>query len=104
AISADIHTPIATAVGSRARGNRAQARQLMGFIGRIVREDLHASRLFISNSFLDGLEPLEYWTLAHSTRRVMIDKRLGTAFAGELTRALVEGAYEYVVTGEDCGT
>jgi DNA-directed RNA polymerase beta' subunit len=96
--------PVAVIALSGARGDKPQLRQLVGMIGWAVQESGKPFDLLIHSNFLEGLRPWEYWALAHSTRRTMLDKKLGVADAGGLTRHLVEGAYECFITQEDCGT
>lgn len=85
-----------------ARGDRAQLRQILGPIGYVRKED-NTWLGPIMSGFVSGLTPNEYWQLCHSTRRVMMDKKLEVAEAGDLTRRLVEGAYEMRIVCEDCG-
>lgn len=88
---------------SKARGNKAQLRQIAGGIGFVF--DGEGNPLGpLKNSFFQGLSKDEYWQLSHSTRRTMIDKKLSVGEAGALTRDLVEGAYELKIISEDCKT
>lgn len=88
---------------SGARGDIKQFRQIFGAVGYAF-DGYGKPRPAITNCFASGLSRVEYWNLCHSTRRTMIDKKLGVGEAGALTRDLVEAAYELRIVTEDCET
>jgi hypothetical protein len=104
ALKACPRNPITSIVTSGARGNVSQVANLIGEIGTVIYEDETPAPLPIRSNFLGGLQPLEYWMLAHPTRRTMLDKKLTVGSTGELSRVLTEGAYDIVVDMYDCGT
>ena len=89
---------------SGARGNKEQLRQIAGMVGHVYVEDGTPSQDLLRGSFVSGLSRKEYWTLCHSTRRTMLDKKINVAEAGALTRDMVEGSYELSVKERDCET
>ncbi len=96
--------PFARYFLSGARGDKRQLRQIAGLIGYVFREDGTPMDQLLTGCFAEGLSEDDYWALCHSTRRTMLDKKLGVAEAGALTRDLIEGAYELTIVAEDCGT
>jgi len=60
--------------------------------------------LVIKSNLKNGLTKDEFFKSAYKTRSSMCDKKLTVADGGELTRILVEGLYDFVITKDDCGT
>ncbi|HHJ64803.1 MAG TPA: DNA-directed RNA polymerase subunit beta', partial [Aquifex aeolicus] len=58
----------------------------------------------IISNFREGLSVLEYFISTYGARKGLADTALKTAFAGYLTRRLVDVAQDITVTEEDCGT
>lgn len=101
--------PIYMIVGSGARGNMEQVRQLIGMRGvmqrpqkKITGEEIIETPI-VSN-FKEGLNVLEYFISTHGSRKGLTDTALKTAEAGYLTRRLVDVAQDVIITEEDCGT
>ncbi len=91
-------------VGSGARGNIMQLRQIAGMRGLVAnpRGDI-IPRPIISN-FREGLSVLEYFISTHGARKGLADTALRTADSGYLTRRLVDVSQELIVTEPDCET
>ena len=91
---------------SGARGTN-QARQLVTARGHLAPGDSGfvqaASRFFIEESLVAGMEPEPSFWAAMNTRSSMIDKKLGTPKAGDLTRKLVLVGWPWYVMSGDCG-
>jgi hypothetical protein len=94
---------------SGARGKK-QVRQIIaargllepGTTGFKVGEDM--GRFFFRQSLVDGLGPEEAFFAAMNARSSMCDKKLGTGYAGALTRALVFALWPYRIVSADCGS
>ncbi|MEI8309214.1 MAG: hypothetical protein WCH98_00500 [Verrucomicrobiota bacterium] len=59
---------------------------------------------FFSRSLVDGLDSKDAFWAAMNARSSMVDKKLGTGFAGGLTRSMVFALWPYEITAEDCGS
>jgi DNA-directed RNA polymerase subunit beta' len=93
-------TSTAIAINSGARGNISQMKDAVGMLG--VRSDAagNAIELPIKAGYIQGLDPLEYFTGTRGNRKALIDIALKTADAGYLTRRLVDVSQD-VFTIED---
>lgn len=60
-------------------------------------------RFFFRRSLVEGLEPEDAFYAAMNARSSMCDKKLGTGYAGALTRALVFALWPYQIVSADCG-
>jgi DNA-directed RNA polymerase subunit beta' len=91
---------MAIAINSGARGNVSQLNNAVGMLG--VMQDAGGSviELPIKSGYINGLNPLEYFTGTRGTRKALIDIALKTADAGYLTRRLVDVSQD-VFTIED---
>ena len=91
---ADQDSSMAIAINSGARGNISQMKMSVGMLG--VQQDAsgQAIELPIKAGYIQGLDPLEYFTGTRGTRKAMIDIALKTADAGYLTRRLVDVAQD----------
>ncbi len=101
--------PIYMIVGSGARGNIEQVRQLIGMRGLMQRpqKKLTGEEVIetpIKSNFKEGLQVAEYFISTHGSRKGLTDTALKTAEAGYLTRKLVDVAQDVIITEEDCGT
>jgi DNA-directed RNA polymerase subunit beta' len=78
------------AINSGARGNIAQLKNAVGMLG--VQQDAGGNviELPVKSGYIQGLNPLEYFTGTRGTRKALIDIALKTADAGYLTRRLVD--------------
>src|SRR5213594_1371595 len=97
-------SPIWMMMGSGARGNIQQIRQLAGMRGLMADPTGRIIDLPIQANFTEGLTVLEYFISTHGTRKGLADTALPTADSGYLTRRLVDVAQDVIVREEDCGT
>jgi DNA-directed RNA polymerase subunit beta' len=99
---ADQESTMAIAITSGARGNISQMKMCVGMLGVFSDASGRAIELPIKSGYLDGLNPLEYFTGTRGTRKALIDIALKTADAGYLTRRLVDVAQDvFTIEGAD---
>ena len=91
-------------VGSGARGNMMQVRQIAGMRGLVANPKGDIIPRPIISNFREGLSVLEYFISTHGARKGLADTALRTADSGYLTRRLVDVAQEMIVLEEDCET
>ena len=96
--------PIDMMVGSGARGNMTQMRQIAGMRGLVANPRGDMIPRPIKSNFREGLETLEYFIATPGARKGLVDTALRTADSGYLTRRLVDVAQELIVREADCGT
>jgi DNA-directed RNA polymerase subunit beta' len=93
---------MAIAITSGARGNISQMKMCVGMLGVFSDASGHAIELPIKSGYIEGLNPLEYFTGTRGTRKALIDIALKTADAGYLTRRLVDVAQDvFTIEGND---
>ncbi|HEV2402885.1 MAG TPA: DNA-directed RNA polymerase subunit beta' [Candidatus Saccharimonadales bacterium] len=90
----DQESTMAITLTSGARGNISQMKMCVGMLGVFSDAAGRAIELPIKSGYLDGLDPLEYFTGTRGTRKALIDIALKTADAGYLTRRLVDVAQD----------
>ncbi|TMF90289.1 MAG: hypothetical protein E6I08_03300 [Chloroflexi bacterium] len=100
----DPFSPIWMMMGSGARGNIQQLRQLAGMRGLMADPTGRIIDLPIKANFTEGLTVLEYFISTHGARKGLADTALRTADSGYLTRRLVDVAQDVIVREGDCGT
>jgi DNA-directed RNA polymerase subunit beta' len=96
--------PIDMMVGSGARGNMTQMRQIAGMRGLVANPRGDMIPRPIKKNFREGLETLEYFIATPGARKGLVDTALRTADSGYLTRRLVDVAQELIVREVDCGS
>ncbi|PIE31884.1 MAG: DNA-directed RNA polymerase subunit beta' [Ilumatobacter coccineus] len=96
--------PIDMMVGSGARGNMTQMRQIAAMRGLVANPRGDMIPRPIKSNFREGLETLEYFIATPGARKGLVDTALRTADSGYLTRRLVDVAQELIVREQDCGT
>ena len=101
---ADLFNPIDIMVGSGARGNMTQMRQIAGMRGLVANPRGDMIPRPIKSNFREGLETLEYFIATPGARKGLVDTALRTADSGYLTRRLVDVAQELIIREIDCGT
>jgi len=104
AFKAQRFNPIDMMVGSGARGNMTQMRQIAGMRGLVANPRGDMIPRPIKSNFREGLETLEYFIATPGARKGLVDTALRTADSGYLTRRLVDVAQELIIRQEDCGT
>jgi DNA-directed RNA polymerase subunit beta' len=98
----DQFNPIDMMVGSGARGNMMQVRQIAGMRGLVANPRGDMIPRPIKSNFREGLAMLEYFIATPGARKGLVDTALRTADSGYLTRRLVDVAQELIVREEDC--
>ncbi|MCP5028584.1 MAG: DNA-directed RNA polymerase subunit beta' [Actinomycetia bacterium] len=93
--------PIDMMVGSGARGNMLQVRQIAGMRGLVANPRGDMIPRPIKSNFREGLTMLEYFIATPGARKGLVDTALRTADSGYLTRRLVDVAQELIVNDED---
>ncbi len=94
--------PIDMMVGSGARGNMMQVRQIAGMRGLVANPRGDMIPRPIKSNFREGLAMLEYFIATPGARKGLVDTALRTADSGYLTRRLVDVAQELIIREEDC--
>ena len=89
--------PIDMMIGSGARGNVMQVRQIAGMRGLVANPKGEIIPRPIKSNFREGLSVLEYFISTHGARKGLADTALRTADSGYLTRRLVDVAQELIV-------
>jgi DNA-directed RNA polymerase subunit beta' len=92
---------MAIAITSGARGNVSQMKMSVGMLGVFQDAGGNVIELPIKSGYMQGLNPLEYFTGTRGTRKAVIDIALKTADAGYLTRRLVDVSQDVFTIGED---
>jgi DNA-directed RNA polymerase subunit beta' len=103
-LDANPMNPINIMVGSGARGNAMQVRQIAGMRGLVANPKGEIIPRPIKSNFREGLSVLEYFISTHGARKGLADTALRTADSGYLTRRLHDVAQELIVREEDCGS
>ena len=103
-LKAEKFNPIEMMVGSGARGNVMQVRQIAGMRGLVANPRGEIIPRPIKSNFREGLSVLEYFISTHGARKGLADTALRTADSGYLTRRLVDVAQELIVREDDCGS
>ncbi len=96
--------PINMMVGSGARGNSLQVRQIAGMRGLVANPRGDIIPRPIKSNFREGLSVLEYFISTHGARKGLADTALRTADSGYLTRRLHDVAQELIIREPDCGS
>ncbi|BDZ41210.1 DNA-directed RNA polymerase subunit beta' [Paraoerskovia sediminicola] len=91
-------------VGSGARGNWMQVRQIAGMRGLVANPRGEIIPRPIKSNYREGLSVLEYFIATHGARKGLADTALRTADSGYLTRRLVDVSQDVIIREEDCGT
>ncbi|MBX3285853.1 MAG: DNA-directed RNA polymerase subunit beta' [Actinobacteria bacterium] len=97
----ELFNPIEMMVGSGARGNMMQVRQIAGMRGLVANPRGDMIPRPIKSNFREGLEMLEYFIATPGARKGLVDTALRTADSGYLTRRLVDVAQELIINDED---
>src|SRR3546814_19089043 len=76
-------------VGSGARGNMMQVRQIAGMRGLVANDRGDMIPRPIKSNFREGLDMLEYYIATPGGRKGLVDPALRTAAPGHITRRLL---------------
>ena len=98
------HNTVYKMVGSGARGNWMQVRQIAGMRGLVANPKGEIIPRPIKSNYREGLSVLEYFIATHGARKGLADTALRTADSGYLTRRLVDVSQDVIVREDDCGT
>ena len=98
------YNPVHMMVGSGARGNMMQIRQIAGMRGLVANPKGEIIPRPIKANFREGLSVLEFFISTHGARKGLADTALRTADSGYLTRRLVDVSQDVIIREEDCGT
>src|SRR5438045_3131208 len=93
----DQFNPIDMMVGSGARGNMMQVRQIAGMRGLVANPRGDMIPRPIKSNFREGLSVLEYFIATPGARKGLVDTALRTADSGYLTRRLVDVSQELII-------
>ena len=99
-----IDNTIQRMVGSGARGNWMQVRQIAGMRGLVANPKGEIIPRPITSNYREGLSVLEYFIATHGARKGLADTALRTADSGYLTRRLVDVSQDVIIREDDCGT
>jgi len=102
ALKAEQFNPIEMMVGSGARGNMMQVRQIAGMRGLVANPRGDMIPRPIKSNFREGLAMLEYFIATPGARKGLVDTALRTADSGYLTRRLVDVAQELIIREDNC--
>jgi DNA-directed RNA polymerase subunit beta' len=94
---------MAISINSGARGNISQLNHAVGMLGVLQDAGGNVIELPIKSGYINGLNPLEYFTGTRGTRKALIDIALKTADAGYLTRRLVDVSQDVFTIDDDTG-
>ena len=100
-LESDQFNPVNMMVGSGARGNMMQVRQIAGMRGLVANPRGDMIPEPIKSNFREGLKMLEYFIATPGARKGLVDTALRTADSGYLTRRLVDVAQELIINDED---
>ena len=100
-LKAQQFNPIEMMVGSGARGNMMQVRQIAGMRGLVANPRGDMIPRPIKSNFREGLTMLEYFISTPGARKGLVDTALRTADSGYLTRRLVDVAQEVIINDRD---
>jgi DNA-directed RNA polymerase subunit beta' len=101
-LSAEPFNSVEMMVGSGARGNMMQVRQIAGMRGLVANPRGDMIPRPIKSNFREGLSMLEYFIATPGARKGLVDTALRTADSGYLTRRLVDVAQELIIRDGDC--
>ena len=96
-LTATRFNPIDMMVGSGARGNMMQVRQIAGMRGLVANPRGDMIPRPIKSNFREGLSVLEYFIATPGARKGLVDTALRTADSGYLTRRLVDVSQELII-------
>jgi DNA-directed RNA polymerase subunit beta' len=96
-LTATKFNPIDMMVGSGARGNMMQVRQIAGMRGLVANPRGDMIPRPIKSNFREGLSVLEYFIATPGARKGLVDTALRTADSGYLTRRLVDVSQELII-------
>jgi DNA-directed RNA polymerase subunit beta' len=97
--------PLAIMRDSRARGDDKTMTQVVGMRGpmeKIGAVDTKAPPPVVVSSLREGMKTGEYFVSCYGSRTTLVDKKMGTADAGYVTRKLAEITHRFYISGDNC--
>lgn len=104
-LNADTASALSLIYRSGAKGDIRTIRQLVamrGMMERIADGEGVAAGSIVWSSLREGMSQGEYFVSAYGSRTTLVDKKMGTAEAGYVTRQLVEMTQRYRISRQDC--
>ncbi len=99
----DPDNPVQIMMQSGSRGNAGQIRRMSGLVGSGV-DVLGNPTSPVFTSHLEGLSPQDYWKHSYDSRKGMYDRVVSTQEPGALTKKIMSGNQDIIVTEKDCKT
>ena len=101
----DNENPVNIVISAGAgKASATQMRQISAMKGLVNDPKGVLINMPIMGNYAEGMSNFDYFLTARAVRKTYMDKGLGTADAGYLTRRLVNVAQDLLVREEDCGT
>ena len=91
-------------VKSGARGNPVQYSNMSSGVGYARDVKGGAVPWMIERSYSEGLHPSDYWALTNQSMMDVVKTQTAVSVPGELSKKLIAGMADSVVTEDDCGT
>ena len=91
-------------VKSGARGNTTQYANMVSGLGYSRDPNGGVLPWMIERSYAEGLRPSDYWATTNQSMMDVIKTYTAISEPGELSKKLVSGMADLVITEEDCGT
>lgn len=91
-------------VKSGARGNPVQYANMSSGVGYARDQKGGVVPWMIERSYSEGLRPSDYWALTNQSMMDVIKTQTAVSEPGELSKKLIAGMADAVVTEDDCGT
>jgi|694.fasta_scaffold00063_79 DNA-directed RNA polymerase subunit beta' len=100
----DKENPVSIVISASAgKASATQMRQISAFKGLVTDPKGALIDIPILGNYAGGMSNFDYFLTARAVRKTYMDKGLGTADAGYLTRRLVNVAQDVLVREDDCG-
>lgn len=101
----DQENPVNVVISAGAgKASPVQMRQISAIMGLIADPQGRIIDMPILGNYTTGLSCFDYFLASRGVRKSYMDKGLGTADAGYLTRRLVNAVQDILIREDDCGT
>jgi len=91
-------------VNSGARGNKTQYANMVSGLGYARDAKGGVLPWMIEKSYAEGLKPADYWATTNQSMMDVVKTYTAISDPGELSKKLVAGMTDLVITEDDCGT
>lgn len=99
-----VENPVNIVISAGAgKASPVQMRQIAAIMGLIADPQGKIIDMPILGNYTTGLSSFDYFLASRGVRKTYMDKGLGTADAGYLTRRLVNAVQDILIREEDCG-